>query len=544
MKLGFDAPTQDFPDPRERPRNYPVQRPGTFYHVAPATARQSIMQNGLIGHLGDHQVESPWGDANWEGREEQPHGNYLWQSPALAMQYIQALHSRGKVEKPQYEEDWWDHGIEPFEQSALVRPQERPEDWNADYDDEDAADEAWYEHQHQHSEPWNSEKHFDLLPERYRGHDIWKVNIDPDKHTVRMDPEDALTEGGELSTAEALHDFGQKVDEDGDYEGDKGNYRWYTPQGIEPEHLRHYRHVPIWEMPEYSESEEWQQDAYDQEVPDAFTRVPMIRHWGSAADDWRINGGSMRDQPVRVVRGGEHIGEVGTVTVGPTELGMIGLRLPSLSYPINIHMTCVEPVDPREAIITEHPDPWMDNEPGTLTLPEHWSAADDWDIDESDLHGYLERSTEIYPWVRGKLGKWFITPEGNFRHWQTNTYGEPHHDAVASEWGLQQALKGEIAPNGAWWVTEVIDPSVVDPDEWCKRAEPQALKAGLQPWRPSRMGSANCPKCGMNHPSEEECPTDWGDGADWAEDPLADPFADLRPQSHFDMTIPSHRWPV
>jgi 2'-5' RNA ligase len=61
----------------------------------------------------------------------------------------------------------------------------------------------------------------------------------------------------------------------------------------------------------------------------------------------------------------------------------------------------------------------------------------------------------IRPWSRGSGdGKFSITPDGGFHHWQTDDYGNPHHAQVAQELGLgTPAIDGEIAPTGMAWST-------------------------------------------------------------------------------------------
>jgi hypothetical protein len=112
--------------------------------------------------------------------------------------------------------------------------------------------------------------------------------------------------------------------------------------------------------------------------------------------------------------------------------------------------------------------------PGCTRIAALSEFDDDW---QDDLDGYLN-NYEVYPWQRGNHGKFLVTPQGEFVHWQTNDYGEPHHDSVGSEWGKQQALKGDIAPNGAWWVTDTYHNN---PSGLLNQVTPQAQRAGLAP---------------------------------------------------------------
>lgn len=145
---------------------------------------------------------------------------------------------------------------------------------------------------------------------------------------------------------------------------------------------------------------------------------------------------------------------------------------------------------------------------------------EDW---EEDLDSFLRSQDEVRPWGRGGHGKFIITPDGQFVSWATNPAGEPHHDVVADERGVKQIVKGDIAPSGAWWVTDPVDPTA-DPEEWVEKVAPQAAQAGLRP--PVRNYVAKkldiCSVC--LHPYEE-CTCDPGG---WVDDPVADPFRDLK----------------
>ena len=147
-------------------------------------------------------------------------------------------------------------------------------------------------------------------------------------------------------------------------------------------------------------------------------------------------------------------------------------------------------------------------------------ALEDWDDDSA-----FYQHPEIYPWTRGEHGKFYVTPQGEFAHWQTDDMGNPHHDEVAAEWNHQQQAKGEIAPSGAWWFTDAYRPT--DYEQLGAQVAPQAQRAGLRPQMRGYMAkkSESCPVC--NHPwGECVCPG----GSDWGEDPATDTLRDEKPE--------------
>jgi hypothetical protein len=147
-------------------------------------------------------------------------------------------------------------------------------------------------------------------------------------------------------------------------------------------------------------------------------------------------------------------------------------------------------------------------------------GLEDWD----DSVAYA--TPDIYPWQRGQHGKFYVTPDNEFVHWQTDQMGEPHHDQVAAEWNHQQAAKGEVAPNGAWWFTDTYTPK--DLDQLGTEIAPQAEDAGLRPMMRGYVAHAAAKSdiCGIcNHPYDE---CDCEGGGTWFQDPASDPVRDLK----------------
>lgn len=165
--------------------------------------------------------------------------------------------------------------------------------------------------------------------------------------------------------------------------------------------------------------------------------------------------------------------------------------------------------------------------PGSPEPPQK-TAAIETEPDWGDLDEYFRNPDDIQPWTKGGHGKFLITPDGEFISWSTNALGEPHHDAAADELGVGQILKGEIAPSGAWWISDIIDPSA-DPDEWIERVAPQARDQGLRPpfagyLARTAFKSDICDKC-LNHYQDCTCAPD---GLTIPDDPAADPVRDLK----------------
>lgn len=166
--------------------------------------------------------------------------------------------------------------------------------------------------------------------------------------------------------------------------------------------------------------------------------------------------------------------------------------------------------------------------------------SDDWEL---DLDDHLVSQAEVHPWRRGSHGKFVITPEGQFLSWATNAAGMPHHDAAAGEYGVNQVMKGEIAPSGAWWVTDLIDPTA-NVDQWTEKVAPQAQEAGLRPIFHGYAAKVavkldTCNRC-LNHYEDCTC----APGGDFDSDPLPEPVRDLKGpyQSSFERVIPESRW--
>lgn len=249
-------------DPRLRPRandenEFKIASQPYYYHVAPTSARQAIMEQGLMGHLNEH-TESPWAEhrEKWHKNIEQPPGNYLFSDPEDARDYPYSLSP--PPEETSFE-DFYDYGVMPSEGygGAVVQPQQ-PADW----DEENLGD--WYdspgameEQDWDHANP----EHLDMLPPAKRGYDIWKVN--PQGLTVLPDPEWALLHGGNRPDpataidesrqhAQDPHDAGDidpsRMDWQNWQNDDTGPLRWYTPHQVQPQALELHEHVAPWEM--------------------------------------------------------------------------------------------------------------------------------------------------------------------------------------------------------------------------------------------------------------------------------------------------------
>lgn len=288
---GLPTPT----NPRKLPFNPEDVTPSygrernVYYHVAPTSARESILQNGLMAHDEDSEVSSPWESLEHKNRWLQPNGNYLFDHPESAFGYTQALHSEHANPDfrsiPSSMEGWSEYGIHvPYMDEDEYNPGaaqfvQHPDtsDWtDDDYDN-------WYETgEDEAMVPYNHEEHRHELPPHMQGYDIWKVRTDPTKHRILQDPESALTNKF-LKPQEAINQV--RPERDGDwYSGDKMPSRWYSPDHIGPEQLSLHNHVPLWEIPRYPDAMDWPGEGEDK-IPAPLTQVPIQRYFGRTIPD-------------------------------------------------------------------------------------------------------------------------------------------------------------------------------------------------------------------------------------------------------------------
>src|SRR4051812_10129586 len=114
------------------------------------------------------------------------------------------------------------------------------------------------------------------------------------------------------------------------------------------------------------------------------------------------------------------------------------------------------------------------------TANDDWS--DDWEPDESDVL----TASEIRPWQRGALGKGLIGDDGSIlASWIVSDFGDPHHDDVASQLGLNYVAKFDIFPSGACYIPSPDDESLFGVDrEWAENAlEAAGPQVGLNLYR-------------------------------------------------------------
>jgi len=284
---------------------------GVYYHVAPASQRESILEHGLQGQQRDQpgsDLDIPSQHPQSYRQYGQPAGNYLFQNPAQAQAYA---FDRAINQGIPQQHEWVDYGIhvpDDRDEGAQVwsEPQ-APEGWNEDehgdwYDSDDYYDA--FDNQEGRPYDHNTDR-LDLLPKNLHGHDIWKVRIDPDRQLVQRDPEDSIVErkrklpGGqvnhtepELSMWEAIHQVNQEQEERG--WSDETDDRWYTPHAIGPEQLELHQHVPLWQhRPNdddgeyYPDEQTWHEDNQAARIPEPFSRVPFKNYFGKTIPSHR-----------------------------------------------------------------------------------------------------------------------------------------------------------------------------------------------------------------------------------------------------------------
>jgi hypothetical protein len=235
-------------------------RDGIFYHVAPSEVRDSIRERGLIGHLGTDDVRSPWVD-KLGPRPTQPQGNYLFAHPEHAMDYAAILRDELRENEPSMDEFEYDPGLYGgcwhCDNSGVA----------TDPDDEDELIQC-------------PECKGERKPVSW---DIWKVQTDPDKQQVKVDPENANSNEkwglGEISQWEAIEQAAKDT-EGGEYYGDREPMRYYTGEHVPPAQLSLHQTLTADDIPAYPDDTDWHWDSYQKQVPEPLTRVPYQRYFG------------------------------------------------------------------------------------------------------------------------------------------------------------------------------------------------------------------------------------------------------------------------
>lgn len=235
-----------------------------FYHVAPTSARQSILDGGLMGHLGDHTISpSPWeekrrGWMNFDPNNPQPPGNYLFSDIDDARDYA-VSHPSGPnydtAEEAQMEAGGG--GVGMGDDGRWYMPRSQPRDWNEDtqgdfYDSDEYHDNP--------DEPFDERNPDHLAELPHQGFDIWRVHPSALGNNLLPDPEQAILNGGWLDPSDAIEKsrpYAQDREtfeepEPGrmdwqNWQPDGGTpLRWYAPGAIPSEAMRVHEWVPPW----------------------------------------------------------------------------------------------------------------------------------------------------------------------------------------------------------------------------------------------------------------------------------------------------------
>jgi hypothetical protein len=235
-----------------------------FYHVAPTAARQSIMDGGLMGHLGDHTISpSPWeeqrqGWMNFDPNNPQPPGNYLFSDVDDARDY-----AVGHPSGPQYDTaeeaqmEAGGGGIGMGDDGRWYTPRNQPEDWDEDtqgdfYDSD--------EYNENPDEPFDERNPDHLAELPHQGFDIWRVHPSALGNNLLPDPEQAILHGGWLDPSDAIEKsrpYAQDKEtfeepEPGrmdwqNWQPDGGTpLRWYAPGAVPSEAMQLHEWVPPW----------------------------------------------------------------------------------------------------------------------------------------------------------------------------------------------------------------------------------------------------------------------------------------------------------
>ena len=288
----------------------------TFYHVAPASARESIMQHGLDATRG----ATPWGDLNAE-RTGFPVGNFMWDHPNAAKQYLQSMGTNAIAKGPtkmesMHPDEFLDYGITANENGEVfVNPSMMGETNEDDPEPEDQDSDAWYEWDERRHDNWRpyTPEDKNILPPHLQGFDIWEVRPSHE-HQVHLDPEptwEFFGPGGRQKQHDPekimpgdwqpWHDE-DEWDEDYGWQGDTSPQRYYTPQPIAPQHLKLHDHVPLapiaagahgtgpWTIDDVLEN------SYEYEVPEPYTRMPSYEDYQRQVAEWRDRISSAHEQ--------------------------------------------------------------------------------------------------------------------------------------------------------------------------------------------------------------------------------------------------------
>lgn len=224
-----------------------------FYHVAPASAREAILRQGLRGHEGyGGDVKSPWGQSLG-----QPAGNYMYDDFDNAMHYVPTLasrmHPRGVYpgDAGGFEDDGvYPHQYGDYEAHISPTPPLESSEWN------DEQWEHWYDTEEERAIPYdhtNPEHRNKLLP-HMQGVDVWKVNTNG--LPIEPDPENLLQERN-WKESPILHgpsDWGEPknpwdLEPPDPNVWDEDNHpeeppRWLTRHPVDPARLTLEHHVP------------------------------------------------------------------------------------------------------------------------------------------------------------------------------------------------------------------------------------------------------------------------------------------------------------
>jgi hypothetical protein len=207
-----------------------------MYHVSPRANRESIQNLGLMGD----SSTSPWGDQHL--RNDQPHGNYMFDNPQDAENYAWMLGTRTRGdhegEDPRHDD--------PDRRWKFPEPPSDFHTWPTDQQDE------W----HDNSEPVES------TDDPY-GYDVWKVNTrdlpihrDPEMSLNTEIPHTPNTLQQTYNEADYpdYHEMsgGQWQQQLVDHAKDWGQVprRYYTLEQIEPQRVQLQQHIPSWNMTE------------------------------------------------------------------------------------------------------------------------------------------------------------------------------------------------------------------------------------------------------------------------------------------------------
>lgn len=230
-----------------------------MYHVSPRKNRESILQHGLQGAKHD-ALGTPWMDKKNVG---QPPGNYFFDNPEDAHDYVYGLHT-----------------------NALGKPLDTEPDWEEMYEQEPEP-EGFHDWSEDDQDDWRDNADYHEKTDDPNGYDVWKVKMNG--HPIAPDPENALVEKEPWDLGRIHDTYQEELDRyaphkplPGQLHGDVGGMwgatpnRYFSPVDVPAHKVELYEHHPSWNLNE-SDYHDRIDNTADRESPDPWHALPLTQ---------------------------------------------------------------------------------------------------------------------------------------------------------------------------------------------------------------------------------------------------------------------------